>query len=171
VTAQEDVGLVVRRKRQLAGLAAWILVSFVAASVGAVASISARAFYGHLARPDWAPPGWLFGPVWSALYLLMGIAAWLVWRSHGFKAGRTALVLFLSQLAANALWTWLFFAWHQGAAAFVEILILWALIVATVVSFWRLDRIAGALLLPYLAWVTFASALTFAVWQLNAGLL
>jgi benzodiazapine receptor len=166
-----DTVMAPSRKRQLAGLAAWILVCFVAASVGAVASISARSFYGNLARPDWAPPGWLFGPVWSALYLLMGIAAWLVWRSHGFKTGRTALVLFLSQLAANALWTWLFFAWRQGAAAFVEILILWALIVATIVSFWRLDRIAGALLLPYLAWVTFASALTFSVWQLNAGLL
>jgi translocator protein len=101
----------------------------------------------------------------------MGVAAWLVWRSHGFKAGRTALVLFISQLAANALWTWLFFAWRQGAAAFVEILILWILIVATVASFWRLNTLAGVLMIPYLAWVTFACALTFSVWRLNVGLL
>jgi translocator protein len=148
-----------------------MLVCFTAAAIGAFASIYAAAFYAQLSRPDWAPPGWLFAPVWSVLYVLMGLAAWLVWRSHGFKAGRTALILFLSQLAANALWTWLFFAWHQGAAAFVEILILWALIVATVASFWKLNTFAGVLLLPYLAWVTFASALTFAVWRLNAGLL
>ena len=101
----------------------------------------------------------------------MGFAAWLVWRSHGFKAGRTALVLFISQLAANALWTWLFFAWRQGAAAFVEILILWVLIVATVASFWRLNTLAGVLMIPYLAWVTFACALTLSVWRLNVGLL
>ena len=159
------------RQRQILGLAAWMLVSFTAASIGAVASITAADFYEDLTRPNWAPPGWLFAPVWSVLYVLMGLAAWLVWRSHGFKAGRTGLVLFISQLAANALWTWLFFAWRQGAAAFVEILILWALIVATAVSFWRLNTLAGVLLLPYLAWVTFAGALTFSVWRLNPGLL
>ena len=159
------------RQRQLLGLVAWILVSFAAASIGALASITAASFYGNLARPNWAPPSWLFAPVWSVLYVLMGFAAWLVWRSHGFKAGRTALVLFISQLAANALWTWLFFAWRQGAAAFVEILILWVLIVATVASFWRLNTLAGVLMIPYLAWVTFACALTFSVWRLNVGLL
>ena len=159
------------RQRQLPGLVAWILVSFTAASIGAFASITAASFYGQLDRPNWAPPGWLFAPVWSVLYVLMGFAAWLVWRSHGFRAGRTALVLFISQLAANALWTWLFFAWRQGAAAFVEILILWVLIVATVASFWRLNTLAGVLMLPYLAWVTFACALTLSVWRLNVGLL
>ena len=159
------------RQRQLLGLVAWILVSFTAASIGAFASITAASFYGQLARPNWAPPSWLFAPVWSVLYVLMAFSAWLVWRSHGFKAGRTALVLFISQLAANALWTWLFFAWRQGAAAFVEILILWILIVATVASFWRLNTLAGVLMIPYLAWVTFACALTLSVWRLNVGLL
>jgi benzodiazapine receptor len=101
----------------------------------------------------------------------MGLAAWLVWRSHGFKASRAALVLFIIQLAANALWTWLFFAWRQGAGAFAEILVLWALIVATIASFWRLNVLAALLMLPYLAWVTFASALTLSVWRLNMGLL
>jgi tryptophan-rich sensory protein len=97
----------------------------------------------------------------------MGAAAWLVWREHGFRKASTALSLFLIQLAANALWTWLFFAWRLGALAFAEILILWALILCTLVAFWRVRRIAGALLLPYLAWVTFASALTYEVWRLN----
>ena len=101
----------------------------------------------------------------------MGIAAWLVWREHGFRKASTALSLFLIQLAANALWTWLFFVWHLGALAFGEILILWALILSTVVAFWRLRPIAGALLLPYLAWVTFACALTYAVWRRNPQLL
>ena len=159
------------RQRQLLGLVAWILVSFTAAAIGAFASITAASFYGHLARPNWAPPSWLFAPVWSVLYVLMGLAAWLVWRSHGFKAARTALVLFISQLAANALWTWLFFAWRLGAAAFAEILILWILIVVTIALFLRLNTLAGVLMIPYLAWVTFACALTFSVWRLNVGLL
>ncbi|MEO6080998.1 MAG: TspO/MBR family protein [Steroidobacteraceae bacterium] len=157
--------------RQLIGLAGWLLVSFAAGAIGAIASVEARTFYGQLTRPDWAPPGWLFGPVWSALFALMGLAAWLVWRQHGFKAGRAALVLFVIQLAANALWSWLFFAWHQGGLAFAEVLVLWALIVATSVSFWRHSALAGAMMLPYLAWVTFASALTYSTWQLNPGLL
>src|SRR6185369_2052992 len=158
-------------QRQIAGLAGWLVVSFVAAAIGATASIEAKAFYAELVRPGWAPPSWLFGPVWSVLYFLMGLSAWLVWRKSGFKPARTALVLFLLQLAANALWPWLFFAWHQGAVAFGEILVLWLLIVATVASFWRLNALAGALMLPYLAWVTFATALTLAVWRLNPGLL
>jgi tryptophan-rich sensory protein len=101
----------------------------------------------------------------------MGVAAWLVWRVRGLEAARAPLALFIIQLAANALWTWLFFAWHQGALAFVEIILLWCLIAATVVSFRKLSGTAAVLLLPYLAWVTFASALTFATWRLNPALL
>ena len=157
--------------RQVLGLLGWLLLTFAAAAVGAVASAEARAFYGQLLRPSWAPPGWLFAPVWSVLYILMGVAAWLVWRAYGFKRGRAALAYFIVQLAANALWTWLFFVWHQGALAFAEILLLWCLIVATVAAFWRLSSLAAVLLLPYLAWVTFASALTFSTWQLNIALL
>ncbi|MEJ0099822.1 MAG: TspO/MBR family protein [Pseudomonadota bacterium] len=157
--------------RQLAALAGWLVLAFAAASIGAVASINAGSFYGALVRPAWAPPAWLFGPVWSVLYFLMGVAAWLVWRAHGFRTHRGALVLFIAQLAANALWTWIFFSWHQGAVACVEILLLWVLIVATVVSFRRRNALAGLLLVPYLAWVTFAAALTFSVWRLNPGTL
>ena len=101
----------------------------------------------------------------------MGIAAWLVWRVGGFRAARLALTLFLVQLALNALWTWLFFSWHRGALAFAEILVLWVLIVATLIAFWRIRPLAGALLILYLLWVSFASALTYTVWQLNPQIL
>lgn len=157
--------------RQVIGLVGWLLVSFAAAAIGAVASLDAGAFYESLVRPAWAPPGWLFAPVWTALYVLMGVAAWLVWRAHGFRQGGNALALFIVQLGANALWTWVFFAWRQGAWAFAEVVLLWCLIAATVVSFRRLNSLAAALLLPYLAWVTFACALTFATWRLNPGVL
>lgn len=156
---------------QSLGLAAWLAVAFAAAAIGAVASIDAGAFYAQLVRPAWAPPAWVFGPVWSVLYLLMGIAAWLVWREQGADRPGAALTLFVVQLGANALWSWLFFAWHKGALAFAEVLVLLALIAATVVMFWRIRRLAGVLMLPYLAWVGFASALTWAVWQRNPTLL
>lgn len=157
--------------KQLLGLLGWLILTFAAAALGAIASVNAGAFYQQLVRPAWAPPGWLFGPVWSVLYLLIGIAAWLVWRERGLRGASTALSLFLVQLVTNALWTWLFFTWRQGALAFGEILILWALILGTVVSFWRVKPLAGVLLLPYLAWVTFATALTLATWKLNPQLL
>ena len=101
-------------RRQGIGLVGWLLACFAAAAVGSVASANAQGFYQQLDKPSWAPPPWLFGPVWSVLYLLMGIAAWLVWRDRGFAGARNALTLFVVQLAANALWTWLFFAWRRG---------------------------------------------------------
>ena len=159
------------RSRQILGLTAWLLVCFGAAAVGGAASARAGDFYAQLVRPAWAPPSWLFAPVWTLLYLMMAVAAWLVWRTRGFAGARGALTLFLVQLALNALWTWLFFAWRLGAAAFAEILLLWVLIAATAFLFWRVRPVAGLLLLPYLAWVTFASALTFAVWRGNPGVL
>jgi tryptophan-rich sensory protein len=101
----------------------------------------------------------------------MAIAAWLVWRSGGFRSNRIALLLFLVQLAPNAIWSWLFFAWRRGALAFADILFLWVLIVATLVCFWRVRPLAGALLTPYLLWVSFASALNYYLWQLNPQVL
>ena len=145
----------------------WLAVVFSAAAIGAVASIDASVFYAQLVRPVWAPPASAFGPVWSVLYVLMGIAAWLVWRNRGAHHLRLALILFISQLCANALWSWLFFAWRNGAVAFAEVLILLALIAATIAVFWRISRLAGILMLPYFAWVTLASALTWAIWQSN----
>lgn len=158
-------------RRSLAGLALWILTGFMAAAVGGLASAQAGPFYVRLARPFWAPPGWLFGPVWSLLYALMGVAAWLVWRQRGFRAARWALALYLVQLAANSLWTWLFFAWRLGAIAFIEILVLWLLVLGTIRAFRGTSRLAALLLWPYLAWLTFAAALAFSVWRMNPGLL
>ena len=153
--------------RQLFGLIGWLVVTFAAATIGATASVKAAAFYTMLVRPDWAPPSWLFGPVWTVLYALMGIAAWMVWRAAGLRGGRAALGLFVVQLVFNALWSWIFFQWHRGGLAFAEVVVLWCLIVATIAAFGQFSRIAAALMLPYLAWVAFASALTFAVWRLN----
>jgi len=101
----------------------------------------------------------------------MAVAAWLVWREREAKATRLALSLYVVQLAANALWSWLFFAWHRGFLAFADIVLLWTLILATLVTFWRIRPLAGALLIPYLLWVSFATALNLRIWQLNASLL
>ena len=158
-------------RQQLIGLAGWLAASFAAGGIGAAASTSAGAFYGSLSQPPWAPPAWLFGPVWSVLYILIGVAAWLVWRTYGLSGAPTALRLFGIQLLANALWTWLFFVWHQGAISLAEIILLWLLIAATVFAFWRLHRLAALMLVPYLAWVGFASALTFSLWRLNPTVL
>jgi tryptophan-rich sensory protein len=159
------------RRQQFTGLIGWFIVSFAVSAVGAIASIEARSFYAGLEQPVWAPPGWLFGPVWTLLFALMAIAAWLVWRNGGFRTNRIALSLFLTQLAFNALWSWLFFAWRLGGPAFADILLLWVLILATLVAFWRAERLAGILLIPYLLWVSFAAFLNYAVWQLNPALL
>ena len=163
--------MTLERNRQVIGFVAWLAICFIAAAIGSAASLQAGSFYTDLARPDWAPPPSVFGPVWSVLYALMAIAAWMVWRVAGFAAARTALVLFLVQLAFNALWSWLFFGWRLGGLAFVDILVLWALILATLVMFWRIRPLAGALLIPYLLWVSFASALNYSVWQLNPQVL
>jgi len=159
------------RRKQIAGLAAWLAVAFIAAGIGATASLDAGPFYMQLARPGWAPPPSLFGPVWTLLYALMAIAAWLVWGRDGFRAARFALSLFLAQLALNALWSWLFFGWHRGGLAFADIVALWALVAATLIAFWRRGPLPGALLVPYLAWVGFACVLNFSVWHLNPQIL
>ncbi|MES2523800.1 MAG: TspO/MBR family protein [Gemmatimonadota bacterium] len=157
--------------RRWLGLAGWIGISLLTGAVGGLASINATEFYLQLDRPPWAPPGWLFGPVWTVLYLLMGVAAWLVWRARGWDGARGALTLFVVQLAVNALWTWAFFAWRSGALALADIGLLAILIIATMVAFARVNRVAALLLLPYLCWVAFATALTISVWQRNPTLL
>lgn len=159
------------KSKQIIGLVAWLAVCFLAAAMGAAASVQAGSFYTQLVRPEWAPSPQWFGPVWTILYALMGIAAWLVWRVGGFRATARALTLFLVQLAFNALWSWLFFAWHLGALAFADIILLWLLILATIIAFWRIRLVAGALLVPYLLWVSFATALNYSVWQLNPQVL
>lgn len=173
MTARHDID-VPRGPVSFLVLLGWLALVAAAGAVGAVASLDAREFYGALAKPAWAPPGWLFGPVWSALYLLMGVAAWLVWRARPESPAdrasrRRGLALFVAQLALNALWTWLFFAWRQGAAAFGEIVLLWLAIALTIWQFARVRRLAAWCLVPYLAWVSFATALTWAVWRRNPG--
>lgn len=160
-----------RRGAYGGALALLLGVTGAAATVGAVASVRAGEFYQQLSKPVWAPSGDVFGPVWSLLYVLMAIAAWLVVRALGWPRARPAMALYLVQLGLNALWTWVFFRWRMGSVAFAEILLLWALVVLTVAAFWRAQRLAGVLMLPYLAWVAFASALTYAVWQRNPGVL
>ena len=155
-------------QRSSVGLIGWLLASLATGAVGALATRHAREFYAGLVKPAWAPPGWLFGPVWTTLYLMMGVAAWLVWRQAGWSGATVALSLFLGQLVANALWSWLFFAWRRGGLAFAEVIFLAGLIVATALAFARVRPLAAVLLLPYLAWVTFATALTHALWRANA---
>ncbi len=150
-------------------LIGWLLATLATGAVGALSTRQAREFYAGLVQPAWAPPGWVFGPVWTVLYLLMGVAAWLVWRRAGWAGATTALSLFLAQLLCNALWSWIFFAWHRGDLAFAEIIVLLGLIIATMLAFARVHRIAAVLLLPYLAWVTFAAALNFAIWRANVA--
>ncbi|GAA4409978.1 TspO/MBR family protein [Quisquiliibacterium transsilvanicum] len=156
---------------QALSLLGWLAIAFAAAAIGAFATVDAGSFYAQLVRPAWAPPGWAFGPVWTVLYLLMAIASWLVWRERDSGHRRLGLALFFVQLGANALWSWLFFSWRNGALAFAEVLVLLALIAATIAVFWRVRRLAGVLMLPYLGWVCLATALTWSVWRGNPTLL
>ena len=148
-------------------LAGWLALAFAAAALGGL--FRPGEWFAALSKPGWNPPGWIFGPVWTALYSIMAIAAWLVWRRGGFAGQRVALSLFLLQLFFNALWSPLFFGLHRPALAFADLMLLWLALLGTVVTFWKARPLAGALLLPYLAWVTFAGALNFAIWQLNRG--
>jgi translocator protein len=157
---------------QWSALALSLLLVIVVAALGAWASINAQSFYAGLIKPTWAPPPGVFGPVWSVLYLLMGIAAWLVWRSAGSIAqAADALLLYGLQLLLNALWSWLFFRWQLGLLAVIEVCLLWLTIWFTLLLFWRSNRTAGLLLLPYLLWVAFATGLTAACWHLNPDIL
>jgi len=152
-------------------LALWIALCGAAGAIGAIASANAGDFYIRLDRPSWAPPSNVFGPVWTLLYVSMGVSAWLVWRERGWSRARGALGLFVLQLAVNAAWSWFFFAWHRGGLAMLDIVILAALLVATLVAFARIRMLAAWLLVPYLAWVCFAAALNYSVWQRNPQLL
>lgn len=160
-----------RQAQQWGALALLGLVTAAAAVIAAIASARAADFYQELSRPPWAPPGEVFGPAWTVLYVLMAIAAWLVVRASGWPRARPAIALYVVQLAFNALWAWLFFRWRLGEAALAEIVVLWTLLLLTLRAFWRVQRLAGVFMLPYLAWVTYAAALTFAVWRRNPGLL
>lgn len=149
------------------GLAAFGAVVAVAALVGGLAASGAASTYQALDRPGWAPPSWLFGPVWTVLYALIAIAGWLVWRRHKLVAAHPAMIAYAAQLVLNALWTPIFFAAGRYGLALVDILALWITIGVTIALFWRRSAMAALLLVPYWAWVTFAAALNAAIWRAN----
>jgi translocator protein len=151
------------------GLVGWIAASLAAGAIGGVATSLGRqdGWFERLAKPPWNPPDWVFSPVWITLYILMGVAAWLIWRAPA--PGKTpAYAAFAAQLALNALWSWIFFYWRDLGLAFAEILVLGLMILVTMALFARHSKLAAALLAPYLAWVTFAGILNYSIWQLNA---
>ena len=157
------------KTRQILGLIVALAVTFAAAGIGSVfTSESVGTWYQEIEKPSWTPPGWLFGPVWTTLYTLMAVAAWLVWRNEGWGGARLALGLYLVQLVLNAAWSAIFFGARMPGLAFVELVVLWLAIVATTAAFFRKSVPAGVLLVPYLAWVTFAGVLNFTLWRMNA---
>jgi benzodiazapine receptor len=149
-------------------LLGFIALCLAAGALGAAVTAPAIAtWYPTLVKPSFNPPNWIFGPVWTTLYVLMAIAAWLVWRRGGFAATRTAMLLFVGQLMLNSLWSLLFFGLHRTDLALVDVVLLLVVIAATALAFRRHSATATLLLLPYLAWVSFATALNFAIWRLN----
>jgi len=146
-------------------LASFIAAAFAAAAFGSL--FPPGSWYAQLVKPAWTPPSWLFGPVWTLLYLTIGVSGWMVWRRAGLSGARAAFVVFAAQLVLNAAWSWLFFGLQRPGLALVEIALLWLSIAATAELFRRVDARAGALLLPYLAWVGFAAALNAELWRLN----
>lgn len=140
---------------------------YAVAAVGAVAAGDAGSVYGSLDRPGWAPPSWLFGPVWTVLYATIAFAAWLAWRRRAFKDVRGQVVAWGAQLAFNLAWTPLFFGAGQYGLAFLDICLLLAALGTTMLLFRRVDTVASLLLVPYAVWTLYAAALNLAVWQLN----
>lgn len=154
----------------VAGLIGFVLICVVAAAVGGKATVaSVRAWYPTLRKPSWNPPARLFGPVWSVLYLMMAVAAWLVWRTRDVTDVRFEMGLFGVQLGLNVLWSILFFGLRRPGLALVDIVLLWVAIAATTVAFWPHDPTGALLLVPYFAWVSFAAVLNLSIYRLNAA--
>ena len=157
--------MTVSRRRDVLGLAAFVVMCFGVSVLGGRATAPALAlWYPALAKPAWTAPSWVFGPVWTLLYPLVAVAGWLAWREG--RSRRTTL-LFLLQLALNAAWPWIFFGERRVDLAFACVVALWLAILGTILAFWRVSRGAAILLLPYLAWVGFAAALNLAIWRAN----
>ncbi len=150
------------KARQALALVGFIIVTFCAPLLGIFGMPGA--WYDALDKPSWNPPPWIFGPVWTFLYLMMAVAAWLIWKRDGW---RQALLFYFVQLALNAAWTPIFFGAHQLGWALAEIILLWSAILLTMFSFFRVSKPAGWMLVPYLIWVTFAANLNFTLWRMN----
>lgn len=137
---------------------------------GAIAAtLELEGWYKTIKEPSWNPPDYIFGPVWTTLFIMMNVAAWLVWKPKGFKAAATPVTVFFIQLGLNVAWSWIFLGMLQPGWAFAEIVILWLAIVATTVAFFGRSKVAGGLMVPYLAWVSFANVLNFIIRRLNSG--
>ncbi len=154
--------------KQGLGLIVIASICFAVAGIGSsFMPLALSEWFITLNKPSWNPPNWIFGPVWSLLYLLMAVAAWLVWRQLGWRGAAVPLALFAVQLLLNGAWTGLFFGLRMPWIAFAEIVLLWCAILATLLSFWRVTPIAGWLMTPYLAWVTFAAVLNLTLARMN----
>lgn len=154
------------RKNQWLALAGFILVPLAIGMIGGLATApSIDSWYRTIAKPDWTPPDWVFGPVWTVLYIMMGIAAWLVWKTRDRVA--PAMVLFGVQLALNLAWSLLFFGARSPGLALIEVVFLWTSVLLTMLAFFGRQSTAGWLFVPYLAWVSFAAVLNFVIWMMN----
>jgi tryptophan-rich sensory protein len=151
--------------RRIIALIGWLILCLGASGIAFF--VSTEGWYAALRKPSWNPPPWLFGPVWTLLYVMMAVAAWLVWREGGWKRQSRPRGWFIFQWFLNLLWTPLFFGMHRAGLAFIDIVLLWGAIAGTVMLFWRVRKAAGALLVPYLIWVTFAATLNFTIWSIN----
>ncbi|MBS1717361.1 MAG: tryptophan-rich sensory protein [Armatimonadetes bacterium] len=143
-----------------------ITIAIAAGALGGIATSKViPTWYAGLKKPAWNPPSWVFGPVWTVLYIMMAVAAWLVWERSGLTG--LAPVFYFVQLGLNVLWSFIFFGMRKPGPAFAELVVFWLAILATMVAFWQIDPIAGLLLAPYLLWVGFAGVLNFTIWRLN----
>lgn len=165
---KQDGSAPVPRPRASLALIGFLILCFAVAVVSSIFSAhNIPIWYAGLIKPPLNPPNWVFAPVWTTLYALMAIAAWLVWKTRPSGCRRHGLRLFYVQLAMNLLWSWIFFSRHQIGTALVDIIVLWVAIFLTILNFRKVSRAAACLLVPYLAWVTFASYLNLALWRLN----
>jgi benzodiazapine receptor len=157
---------IVIKRNYVLSLLVFFVLCFAVAGLGSLATTpNIPTWYATLNKPSWNPPNWLFGPVWTFLYAMMAVAGWLVWKRVGWA---TAIICFAVQLALNLAWSFIFFGAHQTGLAFLEIILLWLAILATIISFFPVSKTAAALLIPYLLWVSFAAILNFTIWRLNS---
>ena len=155
-------------KKSILPLLVFILITLFAGFIGSLFTTpSIASWYAFINKPSFSPPNWLFAPVWSLLYILMGIAAFLIWQKRDNLKTKPALMFYGIQLILNTLWSIIFFGMHNPGLAFLEIIILWSFILITLIKFYKINKTSGILFIPYLIWVSFASILNFAVWMLN----
>jgi len=155
-------------KKSILPLLVFILITLFAGFIGSLFTTpSIASWYAFINKPSFSPPNWLFAPVWSLLYILMGIAAFLIWQKRDNLKTKPALMFYGIQLILNTFWSIIFFGMHNPGLAFLEIIILWTFILITLIKFYKINKTSGILFIPYFIWVSFASILNFAVWMLN----